>query len=333
MCVVLSGAGAQARVFKSYDDVLKNGTKAEIAAMTAALEQVGHGENKLLRDGPPSVFVWTQIPPPGTTRYAPFGSGCTVEAGGYPSGGTFAWSYRAGEQDPWHSLPGDGSDTTFPGDEMGTFTVHVVYTLDGEEPDAYGTVVVYAGDLDVDGIDNGGPEYYAEPEQDPEVNPGVLVGLNGARRKITLTVAPSEGFCEQEPEDGHFWSAGLGTSGTGQVQFWTAEQGGQQVTELSWYGHEEGGPWTSSMPPSELWVQGTGSGEVEVTLTSCVDDHLVQPQNVCTDTVKFSVMEARLDADGVDDGDEEDPGPRLQGRIPYPPHPQALPGGRGRRRR
>ena len=61
-CVLLS-ATAEAKVFKSYDDVLKSGDKAALAAMQAALQKAGPGEAKLLDDGEPSVLVWFSGPP------------------------------------------------------------------------------------------------------------------------------------------------------------------------------------------------------------------------------------------------------------------------------
>jgi len=45
---VLFGAVAEAKVYKSYDDVLKSADKAEIAAMQAALERAGYGGDTLM---------------------------------------------------------------------------------------------------------------------------------------------------------------------------------------------------------------------------------------------------------------------------------------------
>jgi hypothetical protein len=308
VCVVLFGAAAEAKGYKSYQDVLDSGDKADIEAMQAALEKAGYTEDKVALDGMPLVFVWFTAPtnlqnaPP---RYLPYGPGTgdpllgggPIAVGYWPQGGTFSWSITIGGQEVWTA-----SGTTFTvivpglGPPPSSYTADVTYTVaalgccDAES----GLIQTFAGDEDVEGIENGNPE---DPEQeDAETCPGVLIGWQGARKAISLSAIPAGFFPEEEPWDLHFWSANITTSGYGgEVEFWTAPEGGEQVTYLSWYGHELGGPWSCNPIPEALWVQGTEIGDVDVTFTVGINDHYFGELHF-SDTIKFAVREVGLKA-------------------------------------
>jgi len=302
VCVcVLFGVAAEAKVYKSYDDVLKSADKAEIAVMKAALEKAGYGEEKLLLDGAPVVFAWFAAPanlPDAPPRYIPYGVGGIIRAGGYPEGGTFAWS--CGE---WSDETGGNSQVLLPGFALGSHTAHVTYTVEvEEEPVAAGadsgSIIVFAGDLDVQGIDNDDPE---DPEEeDPEADPGALIGLDGARREITLTMYPASAFPASQPDDYHYWTAHLSCDPVGKLEFWDDDDGGNEVTDLSWEGHIVQGQWEGEEIPSTLYVQGVDDGEVTVTFTCHADDHYQIQTAAYTDTVKFAVAELHILQDAED---------------------------------
>ncbi len=296
----LFAPGAQAKVYKSYDDVLKSGSKAEVAALKAALEKAGYSESKMLLDGPPTVFVWLVAPIGPLTRYIAYnpGGGGLVVASSYPAGGTFSWSYREGEEGEWEALQGSGSQTLFPADTIAAQAVSVSYTCaEGEAGPAEGLVTVFAGDVDIDGIVDGDPE---EPSGD-ETDPGALIGLNGARRKIELQAKPAEAFPVDSCSDYHTWTVSLSVDSPGLVEFWDAAEDGNRVTDLTWQGYfGEGGQWQGEEIPSELHVQGIVVGFVNVTLHCSADDHLNLGVSTHTDTVKFTVVDLKILQNGQD---------------------------------
>ncbi len=274
MCVCvcgLSGAAAQAKVYDSYDDVLKSGDKAEIAAMKAAMDSAGYSRDGALLDDPPQVFVWflapssvTESPP----RYLPYANGGTIVAGAYPEGGSFAWSCS---ELSW-SASGSSPSVNFAPTELGTYSVHVEYTVEGrgsaqnDSPD----IIIYACNLTVEDIEDDDPQDPANLP-DAELDPGALIAVDGARRQITLNVLPAGAFPESEPDDGHCWSLTLSASPSGPVEFWDAAEDGNEVTTLGWVG--EYGPWHGDTIPSTLHVQGVDAGETTLTLTCHIDDH------------------------------------------------------------
>ncbi len=152
-------------------------------------------------------------------------------------------------------------------------------------------MTVFAGDVDIDGIVDGDPE---EPSDD-ETDPGALIGLNGARRKIELHAKPAEAFPVESCSDYHSWTVSLSVDSPGLVEFWDAPKDGNRVTDLTWQGYVgEGGQWQGEEIPSELHVQGVATGVVNVTLTCSVDDHLNLGGSTHTDNVLFLVKQVGL---------------------------------------
>ena len=291
-CVPLS-ATAEAKVFKSYDDVLKSGDKATIVAMQAALQKAGPGEAKLLDDGEPSVLVWFSGPP----YYYPLETGGTLEADGLPSGGTFEWSC-----DP----EATGESAWFPGDTAGHLTVTVTYHSGGESSTAQCDVTIFDGDVDMAGVVDADP-----PQEDPpgpDLDPGGMVGPMGPRRAITLTWDPNDLLPVDEAGDHHWWSAALSVQPVGKLQFWDAAVDGNEVTQLGWSGHHAP-QWHGDTVPDTLYVApvpAASGAAVHVTFT-CGARCLPRSPTAYEDEVVLNLMEARLQA-LANDAQEEDPG-------------------------
>ncbi len=291
-CVLLS-ATAEAKVFKSYDDVLKSGDKATIVAMQAALQKAGPGEAKLLDDGEPSVLVWFSGPP----YYYPLETGGTLEADGLPSGGTFEWSC-----DP----EATGESAWFPGDTAGHLTVTVTYHSGGESSTAQCDVTIFDGDVDMAGVVDADP-----PQEDPpgpDLDPGGMVGPMGPRRAITLTWDPNDLLPVDEAGDHHWWSAALSVQPVGKLQFWDAAVDGNEVTQLGWSGHHAP-QWHGDTVPDTLYVApvpAASGAAVHVTFT-CGARCLPRSPTAYEDEVVLNLMEARLQA-LANDAQEEDPG-------------------------